>query len=65
MEELISQAGMTEAEARNYINTTEFELEIYYEQNLGLFAVESEAVECAIIFSPYTAEEMEDVDDDE
>ena len=64
MNELITQAGMTETEARNYINTTEFELEIYYEENLGLFAVESEAVESCEIFSPYTGEELEEADED-
>jgi hypothetical protein len=33
---------------------------LYYSPDLGLFAVEAEAVESTTIFDPYTGEEMED-----
>jgi hypothetical protein len=65
LNELINQAGMTEQEARNFINTTEFELEVYYEEGQGLFAVESEAVESTEIFSPYSKEQLDEADEDE
>lgn len=32
------------------------ELELYYDPDTGLFAVESEAVEAGTIYNPYTAE---------
>ena len=56
--------GMTEQEARNYINTTDFDMEIYYEEDYGLFMVEADAVEGTSIFSPYSKEEMEEPDED-
>lgn len=52
--------GMTEVEADKYIRTTPIAMEVYYEEDYGLFLVESEAVECATIYSPYTKEEMEE-----
>lgn len=43
--------------------TGEVELELYYDQTCGLFAVESEAVECTPIYNPYTGEELEEFED--
>ena len=43
----------------------EIELELYYEKEYGLFAVESGAVESGTIYSPYSAElcdECEELD---
>lgn len=58
LEELV-ESGLSESEARNFITTTPFRLEIYYQKNCGLFAVESDACDCSKVYSPYTADEME------
>ena len=44
------------AEAKEWVNTTPIELELYYEKKAGLFAVESDAIECYgdCLCSPYT-----------
>ena len=39
-----------------------YELELYYELGVGLFAVDSEAVDSGTIYSPYTAELCEPAD---
>ena len=57
------KSGMTEEEAENLVSTTPFEMEFYYSDDLGLFLVESEAVEEANIVDPYTGEELEDYED--
>lgn len=57
------KSGMTEQEAENFVSTTPFEMEFYYSDDLGLFLVESEAVEDANIIDPYTGEELEDYED--
>lgn len=58
------ESGMTEAEAKTFVRTTPFELELYYQKDSGLFGVEAEAVESGgPIFSPYSGEEMEDADE--
>ena len=63
VEELLEQGCFsTREEAEICVSGMEFELEIYYEKGTGLFAVESEAVESGIIYSPYTAELCEDAD---
>lgn len=38
------------------------EMELYYENELGLMLVESEAVEYSPIYSPYTKEQYEEYD---
>ena len=48
--------GWTELAARAQIKNYPIELELYYEPEAGLFAVEQGAVEAGLIFSPYTAE---------
>ena len=62
LEELI-ESGLTEQEARTYILSTPIEMEIYYEKNVGLFMIESEAVESCPIFDPYTGEALEENDE--
>lgn len=53
--ELMEECGYTRKEAEEIISDMEIELEIYYEKGFGLFAVESEAVDCnGEIYSPYT-----------
>lgn len=61
LEELMEQGAFrSEAEAKEWINTTPIELELYYEKHSGLFAVEAEAVESAYdtLCSPYTKAEF-------
>ena len=58
----LKSAGVTEEEARKYIRQTPIILEIYYEKGRGLFAVESDALECSAtsIMSPYSGEYFEE-----
>lgn len=58
LNELMSQKCFDNIdEARAWIESTPFEMDVYYEVGKGLFCVESEAVENgADIFSPYTGE---------
>ena len=61
VKEIVEQSGMTEEEAKDFVRTTPFILELYYHVNQGLFGVESEAVEGYgnEIYSPYTGEECD------
>lgn len=52
VEELIG-SGMTREEAEGFVQTTPFEMELYYSKNQGLFMVESEVIESADIYNPY------------
>lgn len=60
-------AGMTREDAEEEterIFEGGMELEVYYEKGLGMFAIESEAVDGgARIVSPYTGEECEPSDE--
>lgn len=61
VEELIEEGFCgTQEEAEKAVEGMDFELEIYYEKGVGLFAVECEAVACGRIYSPYTTEPYED-----
>ena len=63
VEELMEQgACKTKEEAESVVSSMEFELEIYYEKDYGLFAIESEAVESGTIYSPYSRELCQDCD---
>lgn len=51
--ELMEQ-GMSREDAEDAVSKMDFQLEIYYEKDYGMFAVESDAVKCnANIYSPY------------
>ena len=51
--ELMKQ-GMPREDAEDAVSKMDFQLEIYYEKDFGMFAVESDAIECnANIYSPY------------
>ena len=54
------RCGMTKEEAENFVDTTPFEMEFYYQDDLGLFMVEAEAVEGCTIINPYTGKELEE-----
>lgn len=55
----------SEKEARVWIEETPIALELYYSIDFGLFAVESEAVESADIYDPYTNQLMESSEDED
>lgn len=57
LKELVEIAGMTEDEAEKHL-LQPIQLELFYDYGLGLFGVESEAVESTDIYSPYTGEEI-------
>ena len=62
LEELMEQGAFeSEAEAKEWINTTPIELELYYEKHSGLFAVEAEAIDSGMesLCSPYTKAEFD------
>lgn len=57
VDELMEQGCFDDREeARKWVNKTPIELEIYYEKDAGLFAVEAEAIESCSesLCSPYT-----------
>ena len=64
-EELKNQ-GYSPAEIKEFFNSdsAKVELQLAYDPNRGIFAVEAEAVECCILYSPYTREQVEDEDID-
>ena len=63
IEELVEQGlYKTTEDAEKENPTIEIEMEIYYEKDYGLFAVESGAVESGTIYSPYSRDLCDDVD---
>lgn len=56
--ELVQSCGMTEREATELLKKNPIQLELFYSMDQGLFAVESEAVECASIYNPYSGAEI-------
>lgn len=57
--ELVEQGAFdTREEAEKWLSQTPIVLELYYEKGTGLFAVESEALECGTVKSPYTGNEL-------
>ena len=61
LDELMEQGAFdNEADAIKWIESTPIELELYYEKDSGLFAVEADAVDNqADLVSPYTGAEFE------
>ena len=55
--------GLSAQDAKKYVRTTPLQMELYYSPQEGLFAVESEAVECADIYNPYSGELLEECDE--
>lgn len=54
LHELVTRSGMTESEAKVWIMQNPIVLEIFYDIDRGLFAVESEATAYCEIYNPYT-----------
>jgi hypothetical protein len=52
--ELVHCSGMSEPEADKYLLNTPITLELFYDVDRGLFAVEAEACESNEIYNPYT-----------
>ncbi len=52
--ELLHLCGMTEEEADKYLLETPVPLELFYDLDVGLFGVDSEAAACCDIFNPYS-----------
>lgn len=65
LNELMEQGAFdNEEDATKWIESTPIVLEIMYEKDNGLFAVESEAIECDTLISPYSGERIEcDIED--
>ena len=60
LNELMEQGAFdNEEDATKWIESNPIVLEIMYEKDNGLFAVESEAIESGGIVSPYSGEEIE------
>lgn len=59
VKELVEECGLSEEEAKREVMNMTFILEVIYEQSCGLFAVESEALDCSEVWSPYTQKEIE------
>lgn len=56
LEELMEQKAFdTEEEAKEWIRTTPIILELVYEKDCGLFAIENEALETGTCVSPYSS----------
>ncbi len=60
LNELMEQGAFdNEEDATKWIESNPIVLEIMYEKDSGLFAVESEAIECGTLVSPYSGEQIE------
>lgn len=59
VDELV-RSGVLVEEAEDIVDKTPIEMELYYDENVGLFMVESEAVGCCTIINPYNGKELEE-----
>lgn len=59
VKELVEECGLSEEEAKREVLNMTFVLEVIYEKNCGLFAVESDTLDCSKVWSPYTQKEIE------
>jgi hypothetical protein len=62
VDELMEQGAFNSVEeAKEWVNNTPIELELYYEKHSGLFAVEAEAIDSGSesLCSPYTKAEFD------
>ena len=57
-------SGLTRKEAEEFASEP-LDLEMYYNQNAGLFLVECDAVESGTIYDPYSGELMDEADEEE
>lgn len=52
-------SGMTEEEAKIEASCTPIQMELFYDIGIGLFMVESEAVDNCEIYNPFSGEEIQ------
>lgn len=66
VEELIEDCGVPEEEAKKQVEGMRFTLELCYQKSSGLFAIETEAIECSgsNLYNPYTGDNLVDCDED-
>ncbi len=57
-------SGLSKEEAEEIILTTPIPLEIFYDIDRGLFAIESEPIGYNPVFNPFTGEEIKKEDED-
>lgn len=60
----LMNSGMSEEEVLGQLSNWYIDLELQYQPEFGLFAVESDAIESSNIFSPYTGEQCINPDDE-
>jgi hypothetical protein len=60
----LMNSGLTREEVEAIVLTTPIQMEIFYDIDRGLFAVESEPIAYIDIFNPYTGEVVEKEEED-
>jgi hypothetical protein len=60
----LMNSGLSRREARQAVRATPLTLEIFYDIDRGMFALESEAIESIDVYNPYTGEIVPKEDDD-
>lgn len=56
----LTLSGLSREEAEKYVSSTPQKLELFYDVNLGAFAIDAEAVGNTPLYNPYTGEEIPD-----
>lgn len=58
VEELMEECGLTREDAEKEAYNHSILLELVYEKNCGLFAIDNQATDCSPVWSPYTQKEV-------
>lgn len=53
-------SGLSREEAEKYVASTPQKLELFYDVNLGAFAIDAEAVGNTPLYNPYSGKEIPD-----
>ena len=59
----LMNSGLSKEEAEGIILTTPIQVEIFYDIDRGLFAIESEPIGYIPVFNPFTGEEIKKEDE--
>lgn len=54
----LTLSGLSQEEAEKFVATTPQKLELFYDINLGAFAIDAEAVGNTLLYNPYTGKEI-------
>lgn len=54
LSELVHKSGMTEIEAMTHLQQNPIVLELFYQEGIGLFAIDAKATEHCDIYNPFT-----------